>query len=217
MTTTFEVEKECAVCGHTQTHEEVMSTNTFGYMDLDTRPAEMQRSTMRHWIQMCKKCGYSNTDVDKLMPGIGPEDIRSEEYKAIVNDNRINEVAKAFLLAGHLYSKVNEFKEAGFSYMHAAWAFDDKGKSSRAKQARDKAIENMNKCLEGSADVDISILTVDLYRRSGRFTEAEETAGRLIADGAKDFVKELLEFQIKLSRNKDDKRYTVGAVERSPE
>ena len=45
MTTIFGEEVTCAVCGSKQTVQEIGSTNTFGAMDLDTRPPEMQRSS----------------------------------------------------------------------------------------------------------------------------------------------------------------------------
>jgi hypothetical protein len=213
MTTIFRKKKKCALCGHERECYEVASTNSFGPMDLDTRPPEMQRSTINHWVQMCEKCGYSNTYVDELIPGIGPDDLKTEEYEAILNDSGINKLPKAFLLAGHLYSKINDFKIARTMYLHAAWAFDDLKKSNLAKQARNKAIESIGKCLTDSDNVNIAVVSVDLNRRSGRFEEAEEIANRLIGNGAEDFLKKVLEFQIELCRNKDDKRHTVGEVE----
>ena len=48
MTTVFPQTVRCSVCGAENEMMVVASTNTFGgTMDLDTRPPEMKRSTMR--------------------------------------------------------------------------------------------------------------------------------------------------------------------------
>jgi hypothetical protein len=50
VTTIFEEEVTCAVCGSEQTVQEMGSTSSFGPMDLDTRPPPMQRGTMEMWV-----------------------------------------------------------------------------------------------------------------------------------------------------------------------
>ena len=58
MTTIFEEEVICAVCGMKQTVQEMGSTSSFGAMDLDTRPPPLRRSTMSLWVHECGECGY---------------------------------------------------------------------------------------------------------------------------------------------------------------
>ncbi len=43
----------CAVCGKTCSITEIISTNLFGAPDLDTRPAEMERSAIKKLVQVC--------------------------------------------------------------------------------------------------------------------------------------------------------------------
>jgi hypothetical protein len=50
MTTIYEEEVTCAVCGAKQTVQEMGSTSSFGPMDLDTRPPPLQRGTMEMWV-----------------------------------------------------------------------------------------------------------------------------------------------------------------------
>jgi hypothetical protein len=50
VTTIFEEEVTCAVCGSKQTVQEMGSTSSFGAMDLDTRPPPLQRGTMEMWV-----------------------------------------------------------------------------------------------------------------------------------------------------------------------
>ena len=210
MTTLLESKKKCAICGHEQKYTEVGSTNTFGgYMDLDTRPPQMKRSTLIYDIQMCEKCAYSNGDISELISGINSEDLKTANYKAVFNDGGIDEHAKAFLLAGYLYQRVNQHMVAGIYYLNAAWVFDDSEDKDHAKRARNKAIDNISKYVEESADINFGAMTVDLYRRNGRFKEAKETAEQLIDYGVEDILKKVLKLQIRLCDDNDDSCHTV--------
>ena len=55
--------RTCAVCGKEHVFNVVMSTSSFGSMDLDTRPPRMKRDTLKYEIQMCDHCLYSNSGV----------------------------------------------------------------------------------------------------------------------------------------------------------
>ena len=209
MTRPHRIKEKCVMCGHEQNHTELMSTNSFGYMDLDTRPPEMARSTLKYMIQMCENCAYANEEISEMIKGIDPEDLKTASYKAVLNDDKINRTAKAFLLAGQLYRQVKKFKTSGLHHLGAAWTFDDLEEQDNAKQARDKAIEDINKHVERSDNTNLSVMRVDLYRRNGRFKEAEEAAEQLIGQGVKDIMKKVLKLQIKLCQDKDDRCHTV--------
>ena len=73
MTIIKDIETECSVCGETTEQPVLMSTNSWGYPDLDLRPPEMQRSTMHVWIQECPHCGYSFPKVISNMTGKSPK------------------------------------------------------------------------------------------------------------------------------------------------
>lgn len=85
MTTIFEEEVPCAICGSKQTVQEIGSTNTFGAMDLDTRPPEMKRSTMRLWVHECEQCGYVAPELGTAPDGAG-RIVASAEYRAELNN-----------------------------------------------------------------------------------------------------------------------------------
>jgi hypothetical protein len=57
MTTLYREKSRCAVCGIATEYTSIGSTNAFGSPDLDTRPPEMQRSTIFAWVQRCPECG----------------------------------------------------------------------------------------------------------------------------------------------------------------
>jgi hypothetical protein len=49
MTNLLKKEETCLVCGHISEYVIIVSTSSFGSPELDFRPAEPQRSTMRFW------------------------------------------------------------------------------------------------------------------------------------------------------------------------
>lgn len=53
-----QTKKRCPCCLHKWIVPEVVSTNKFGSMDLDTRPPRMARDTIGSWVHECPNCGY---------------------------------------------------------------------------------------------------------------------------------------------------------------
>jgi len=212
MTDLFFTEKKCAMCGHVEEYRELCSTNQNGYVDLDTRPPETARSALKYDVQLCEECGFSNGDISKKIEGINVEDLNETQYRATFKDNSTDACAKAFLLSGHLYQNAGQFRTAGICFLKAAWVFDDKRKKDHSMQARNRAIENLNKYFDKSSEINLNAVLVDIYRRVGRFEEAEEIAGRLIEQGTEDTIKKILRFQIKLCQKKNPRCHTVKKV-----
>ena len=208
---TFRREKTvCAVCGKEHEFMKIMSTNSMGYMDLDTRPPEMQRSTICYQIQLCDRCYYANTSIDYLVPGFTKDVLESEGYLAVARDVAIPSTAKAFLLAAILYENARDYRSAGSLYLKAAWIFDDCRDAERARSAR---LESYKMLLRSHRkDVDTSVMSVDILRRAGEFSTAKEIAEKLLETKINDFLADILKFQIKLAEAEDSKCHTVGEV-----
>jgi len=66
MTTYHEDKQKCAVCRKKSIFMVLTSTNSFGPLDLDLRPAGQERHTISVRLQECEYCGYVNTSVAKL-------------------------------------------------------------------------------------------------------------------------------------------------------
>jgi hypothetical protein len=79
MTTLHKQKIECAVCGTETEYTGIGSTSAFGSMDLDTRPPELERSTIFAWVQRCPECGYCASDVSQA-PRHAASLVRSSEY-----------------------------------------------------------------------------------------------------------------------------------------
>jgi hypothetical protein len=69
MTTIFEEQVTCAVCGCVQTVQEIGSTSSFGEMDLDTRVPPLRRPTMSLWVHESSECGYMAPELGEAVEG----------------------------------------------------------------------------------------------------------------------------------------------------
>ena len=126
MSTAARVTRKCSVCGKESEHRVLMSSNTFGGgPDLDTRPAEMMRSTMCYWVQECPHCGYISEDISDET-SVGKEYLDSEEYIKCNNLKLPTDLANKFYKYYLLNIKDENPKDAFLAALHTAWICDDK-------------------------------------------------------------------------------------------
>lgn len=232
MTTLKNVEKKCAICGSVNSHMEIFSTNAFGSPDLDTRPPEMQRSTINLWIQTCSNCGYSAPDISQKIPK-SEEIVYSDDYRKQLNSQKFPKLVNSFLCYSLILENLGEYAKAGRACLHAAWACDDAKYIDAAKICRKnsftlfmKAKMNGQKFAEqlGAEET----MMADILRRAGEFEKALEIAeeGLKKLDGnsssfhkpahpsdllrnPEEIIKIILKFQIELINKKDVGCYTV--------
>jgi hypothetical protein len=85
----------CRHCGANSEQTVMVSTSTFGAPDLDLRPAEMKRSSMAAWLQLCPHCGYCVPHISEGVPEGSV--LTSDSYRATLRDERYPELARRFL------------------------------------------------------------------------------------------------------------------------
>ncbi|MEM3650434.1 MAG: hypothetical protein QW831_06905 [Candidatus Jordarchaeaceae archaeon] len=124
MTQFEEVEKKCALCGKKSKQIAIISTNTIGSPDLDTRPSESARSTLPYWIEFCRECGFCAPDISHAPEGAA-EIVRSEAYQRQLHDPDFPALANRFLCLSLILEKIGVYVGAGWSSVHAAWVCDD--------------------------------------------------------------------------------------------
>jgi len=214
-TTVFEEEVECAVCGEKVEVSLIGSTNTMGWSDLDMRPAEMQRSTMPMWIQYCPHCGYCAGNVSELVEG-AEEIIGTDEYISQLENEEYPDLANMFLCSAMILENAEEYTQAGWKAVYAAWACDDE-ENENAVTCRLKAVDLFEMAMEydedfGDNSYDVCVI-VDLLRRAGEFERALETVGEafdtVVTD---DIANAILEFEMELANDEDAGCYTVGDI-----
>jgi len=195
----------CSVCGtEVETHG-LASTNTFGSMDLDTRPPEMMRSTMRMWIQSCPTCGYVAGDLADPCP-VPKEFLESDAYRSFVDDAPKLALCANFLKKARIAEQAENYAAAEDDYLCAAWCADDGEDAYWSTEARLLTLSMIEK--SGSdADENVSALKADLLRKTGQFERliAEYESKRF----SEDILTKIVAFQIAKAKERDMKTYTV--------
>lgn len=173
MTRMIKEKVKCAVCHHKFEANIFLSSNSSGRPDLDFRPNGMMRTACVGMVTICPKCGYANSQIEKLISDNVKDIMDSEQYR-YYRDNIHIEKARANMLCGYL-NMVNGFDNKAVRYfLTAAWVFDDYCDETWAITARKEAIACLLKGKNNITDFYYKALLIDMNRRIGAFKEAEE-------------------------------------------
>ena len=217
MTTILKRSKTCKLCSSESLHAVVGSTNTSGQPDLDTRPAEMMRSTIKFLIQKCPECGYCAPDISKG-ESITKDIVESNSYQDQLHDTSYPELANSFLCYSLLLNSEGKYTNAAWACIRAAWVCDDDNNQESAKKSRLKAIDffQLAKQEDQMTNPDQpgaeEVLLADLHRRSGQFTSAYEICEEGLMKNPEKLIVNILEFQKKLIKKKDMDCYTLEDI-----
>lgn len=199
---------KCAVCGKESEQRIVLSTNTIGTMDLDTRPAPQARYTIDCEVQECPYCHYCNSNIGIAVPGIKT---LSKDYRILVESRETVSEVKKFILAAALQRESGNALMAGIYYLNAAWISDDREDSCVARKYRKTAAENLLKYLENNCDAAIGAMTVDVLRRAGKFDAAYSLLIQINHKGDK-IIDAVLAYQCKLISAKDETCHKLSEI-----
>ncbi|MBQ8987134.1 MAG: hypothetical protein IJ100_07870 [Lachnospiraceae bacterium] len=226
MTTLASTSKKCFVCGTVSQFSALQSTNSFGYSDLDFRPAEMKRSTMPYWIQECPGCGYVSSDISRPVPFIRyvRSLLQSDDYLNCGDIPFQTHLAQQFFRQFYLLFEEGRKEAALNAIMAAAWCCDDSGEKENAHKCRLLAVELIPATVSPDVDDDdelreqnaLALIRADLLRRTGQFDEVIQTytGAHYPADRAFD---SMAKYEVELALLKDDSCHNIGeALERFP-
>ncbi len=209
-------DRTCAVCHEASQQVVILSTNEMGPADLDFRPPQMMRSTMRYWVEECPHCGYVYGQIDTLASNAGKaiNSVLYRENRASDGPERqIDRFAKASLVA----ENASEFRRAAGYALNTAWAADDADLASVASSARLRAYELFRAALETEQDaeqiVETRVQMIDLLRRAEKWDEAMTLAVLVLQGSVTGILRSVLLFQITAINRRDGRCYTMQDVE----
>ena len=214
MTTIGSIKKKCAICGKISKHSEILSTNVLGSPDLDTRPPNMERSTIFTWVQRCPWCGYCASDISKRIRE-AENIIHSVSYKQQLNNSAFPELANSFLCFSLILENVGNYAGAGWECIHAAWSCDDANLNTCAQSCRKKAVILLQKAREkgqsfakrtGAEET----IMADLLRRSGQFELALKVCNDGLKKNPEKIISDILRFQKILIGKSDVACHTIA-------
>ncbi|MCW5715234.1 MAG: hypothetical protein KIT43_12040 [Bauldia sp.] len=212
MTTIVTETVTCRSCGTASEQEKLAGTTSFGWPDLDLRPPEMRRSTMRLWLQDCPSCGFVAADLSNASDA-EKDAIKGERWNDAAADRAgPDALTKRFARRAIIETHLGRHGLVGFRLLCAAWDAEDRGDAS-ANDYRGDAVAHLGTALSDDPDAkeatDWTLQIVDALRRSGRFEEAEEYADRLIGHASAK-IDAIGRFQLRLILDDDSRRYTMG-------
>lgn len=210
------VEAACVICGATSRHAYLQSTNAFGPPDLDTRPPEMERSTMDYWVQQCPGCGYCASHISTDLT-VSKADVESASYQEQLRDPRYPDLANAFLCMSMLEESIAAFTRSAWSAIHAAWVCDDHDRVEAATTCRRRALRlreeglriGQNLSEQDGADIAIA---ADLLRRTQDHDAVAELVSNRLDDIPDELIGKILQFQVSLASREDSRCYTMEDV-----
>lgn len=221
MTTIAETETTCALCGARSTHPMIASTSTFGASDLDTRPAEVVRSSLCFWVAVCPTCGYAGGPslawpAESFHEGSRraiERCLRSATYRRQRRDPSFPDLANRFLCRALIEERIGDHSRAGWSTLHAAWACDDAGEAAAAVRCRLLAAERFQEeRAEGGEFAEPETeqaIIAETLRRAGRHAEAVEVCDEVLAESEDEGLRAIVSLVRRLAERGDDARHTV--------
>jgi len=207
MTSFVSIKNKCSVCGTVTEFHVLASTNAFGSMDLDTRPPEMKRSTMRYWVQVCPNCNYVSGDIEDPLP-CSADFLSSEEYARFDEIAPRSELAKTFLLKARISDMTKDDLEAFWDYLHAAWASDDAEDKHWSSKARLEALTRLAALPGDKVDNALNLIRADLLRKTRQFDILVKEYSDVSYND--DLLNSIIAFQIKKAVAEDDSTYLVS-------
>lgn len=212
MTTTIEVERTCAVCDATNSFPSIMSTNRMGVPDLDTRPPEMERSTITFWVQRCPDCGYCRSRIERGSKRM-QEVIQSDDYLAQLDSEDLPEKANEFLCNAIIAENRGDILSSAWAAIHAAWICDDLRDLEGSRKCRDQAIEilygHIDNIEDGELQSEMIAVQCDLLRRNSRFEEASGMARIGLQKPPSENIQLVLKYQIHLAQQHEEDSHTM--------
>jgi len=204
------IESKCPICGETSSQQILISTNSWGYPDLDLRPAPMQRDTMSTWVFECPHCGYVSNRFDEE-PTITKDFLNSEEYLTCDGIEFEGKLSKRFYRNYLIAKHDNDAKSCFYNLLYCAWDCDDK-KDPNASHIRKLAIPYITELIEKDDEVRNNYLAIkaDILRRCGEFDHLIDEYCDIATDD--ETINKVIRFQIAKAKENDISCYTVEDV-----
>jgi hypothetical protein len=210
------LEVRCGLCGSASKQQIAPAAGSREAPDLDTRPGEPLRSTIKFWMQLCPECGYASSDISSIHEDAS-DLIATADYQRQRFDSQTPEVGRPFLCHALILNHVKQYADAGWTALHAAWACDDAGDDAAARRARELAIGywkhgKLHGQSFGELPEEFALVT-DVLRRAGRFEEAlVACTGGIDLENLDPVIEHVLLFEKTLIQRRDPNRFGLASV-----
>jgi hypothetical protein len=194
----------CGVCGHAA-RAVFRAPQPEIAPDMDMRPGEPARSTLRDWIQVCSGCGAAAPDLTAL-PASARSVVESEDYRRL--STVVLEETLPFRRWALICAAAGDRGEQAEALLQAAWAADDAAAMSEAARLRAEVAA----LWADTVDVELGLRRLDVLRRAGQFEAASAWADRLGARGLDELARTIVGFQRARVGQRDVGRHLISSA-----
>ena len=199
----------CAVCGTASHQPPFRPSPPEQAPDLDLRPGEPVRGTMRWWLQQCPRCGYAAPSIAKAHPAAA-QAVGAAPSRALLADSSHPPLGRRFLAWAHVLEETGALHAAAEATLQAAWVADDLNRPDLARPWRLEAVALWR---AGPAlDAEQTVRVVDALRRAGAHDDARATAEALQRAEPVEAVAQVLALELRLIEAGDEGRHTVASA-----
>jgi hypothetical protein len=197
-------EAACGVCGHAA-RAVFRAPQPEIAPDMDMRPGEPARSTLRDWIQVCSGCGAAAPDLTAL-PASARAVVESESYRRL--STTVLEETLPFRRWALICERTGDRGEQAEALLQAAWAADDAAAMSEAARLRAEVAA----LWADTGDVELGLRRLDVLRRAGAFEAASAWADRLGERGLDELAGTIVAFQRARIAQRDVGRHLISSA-----
>jgi len=202
----------CSNCGKSNTLKVLGSYSTFP-SELDYRPYYTAPDALKVLVQYCRSCGYCAPSIETLIENVS-DIINRIEYKKQLSNKKLPKVCNHYLCYAIIMDGNGNYLEAGYSKLRAAWICDDDKNEAGTIECRIRAIESFNTAISKGQvmgdDFYTYITLIDLYRRIGNFSKAEESCQVVLKINPQDKDQlKVIYYQKHLIEKRDSNRHII--------
>lgn len=197
-------EPKCGVCG-TPARPAFRAPQPEIAPDLDMRPGEPARSSLRDWVQICPSCGAAAPDLTAL-PSTARAVVESDEYRML--STAALEETLPFRRWALICERTGDRPRQAEALLQAAWAAEDVAAMSEPARLRSEVAA----LWEATNDVELGLRRLDVLRRAGQFDAAESWATVLSGRGADELAGAIITFQRARIAARDVGRHLISSA-----
>jgi hypothetical protein len=173
--------------------------------DLDMRPGEPARSTLRDWVQLCPRCGAAAPDLSAL-PAAARAVVESDDYRML--STSVLEETLPFRRWALICQRTGEPTQQAEALLQAAWAADDAAAMSEPASLRAEVAA----LWDGTDDVEQGLRRIDVLRRAGQLEAADAWAVTMSERGPDELARAIIAFQRARIAARDIGRHLISAA-----
>jgi hypothetical protein len=173
--------------------------------DMDMRPGEPVRSTLRDWVQACGTCGAAAWDLSALSPAAKTV-VESAPYRSLSLEAA--EDTLLFRRWAMICQAAGDAETAAEATLMGAWAADDGADMLEAAKLRRDVAASWGT----PKDLPTALRLLDVLRRAGEFGAVETQAQRLAGTVLDAFAASVVAFQRDRAAARDTGRHLLSSA-----